>query len=126
VALSAKNSSTGQDRSLRCDKWQCVARQRGVRSDVYEAGSTVQILNDPRFKPLIESSTAPASYCPEHWQKNFNFLKNVRLRTLEKSSMKKNPTPEDPDYSLSFWVVALWPLICVAIGFLAATVIETL
>ena len=25
-------------------------------------GSTVQILNDPRFKPLTESSAAPASY----------------------------------------------------------------
>jgi hypothetical protein len=39
--------------------------------------------------------------------------------------MKKNPTPEN----LSFWVVALWPLIVVAIvsiGFLAADVIKTL
>ena len=43
--------------------------------------------------------------------------------------MKKNPTPEDSDYDSSFWFVALWPLICVAmvtIGFLAVAVIKTL
>jgi hypothetical protein len=43
--------------------------------------------------------------------------------------MKKNPTPENSDYNLSFWFVALWPLICVAIvviGFLAGDVIKTL
>jgi nitrate reductase NapE component len=43
--------------------------------------------------------------------------------------MKKNPTPENSDYDISFWVVVLWPLIVVAIvaiGFLAADVIKTL
>ena len=43
--------------------------------------------------------------------------------------MKKNPTREDSDCNLSFWFVALWPLIVVAIvviGFLAADVIKTL
>ena len=39
--------------------------------------------------------------------------------------MKRNPTPENS----SFWLVALWPLIAVAIvgiGFLATAVIRTL
>jgi hypothetical protein len=43
--------------------------------------------------------------------------------------MKKNPTPENSVCSISFWVVALWPLIVVAVvavGFLAADVIKTL
>jgi nitrate reductase NapE component len=43
--------------------------------------------------------------------------------------MKRNPTRKNSDYNLSFWFVALWPLICVAIvvvGFLAADVIKTL
>jgi hypothetical protein len=43
--------------------------------------------------------------------------------------MKRKPTPENLDWNLSFWVVALWPLIVVAIvclGFLAADVIKTL
>ena len=43
--------------------------------------------------------------------------------------MKRKPTPEDSDYNSSFWLLALWPLICVAIvaiGFLAADVIKTL
>ena len=43
--------------------------------------------------------------------------------------MKRKPTPKNSDYNVSFWVVALWPLIVVAIvtiGFLAADVIKTL
>jgi hypothetical protein len=43
--------------------------------------------------------------------------------------MKRKPTPENPDWNLSFWVVALWPLIVVAIvaiGFLAPAVIKAL
>jgi hypothetical protein len=43
--------------------------------------------------------------------------------------MKKNPTPENPDNNGSFWLMALWPLIVVAIvsiGFLAAGLIKTL
>ena len=43
--------------------------------------------------------------------------------------MKRKPTPKNPDRNLSFWVVALWPLIVVAIvsiGFLAAGLIKTL
>jgi len=43
--------------------------------------------------------------------------------------MKRKSTPENSDYTISFWVVVLWPLICVAImaiGFLAADVIKTL
>ena len=43
--------------------------------------------------------------------------------------MKRKPTPENPDWNLSFWVVALWPLIVVAIvaiGFLAPALIKTL
>ena len=43
--------------------------------------------------------------------------------------MKKNPTPENSDHNISFWVVVLWPLIVVAIvsiGFLAADAIKTL
>jgi hypothetical protein len=42
--------------------------------------------------------------------------------------MKRKPTPENPDWNLSFWVVALWPLIVVAIvaiGFLAPALIKT-
>jgi nitrate reductase NapE component len=43
--------------------------------------------------------------------------------------MKRKPTPKNSDYNVSFWVVALWPLIVVAIvaiGFLAADAIRTL
>jgi nitrate reductase NapE component len=43
--------------------------------------------------------------------------------------MKRKPTPENPDWNISFWFVVLWPLIVVAIvgmGFLAADVIKTL
>jgi nitrate reductase NapE component len=43
--------------------------------------------------------------------------------------MKRKPTPKNPEWNLSFWVVALWPLIVVAIvsiGFLAAGMIKTL
>jgi hypothetical protein len=43
--------------------------------------------------------------------------------------MKRKPTPENPDYSISFWVVALWPLVVlaiVAIGFLTVDLIKTL
>jgi hypothetical protein len=43
--------------------------------------------------------------------------------------MKRKPTPENPDYNVSFWVVVLWLLIVMAIvgiGFLAADVIKTL
>jgi hypothetical protein len=43
--------------------------------------------------------------------------------------MKRKQTPKNSDYDVSFWVVALWPLIVVAIvaiGFLAADVIKTL
>jgi hypothetical protein len=43
--------------------------------------------------------------------------------------MKRNPTPENPYLSISFWVVVLWPLILmalVAIGFLAADMVKTL
>jgi nitrate reductase NapE component len=43
--------------------------------------------------------------------------------------MKRNPTPKNSDWNLSFWVVALWPLIVVAIvaiGFLAPALIKTL
>jgi nitrate reductase NapE component len=43
--------------------------------------------------------------------------------------MKRKPARENPDWSISFWFVVLWPLIVVAIvgmGFLAADVIKTL
>ena len=41
--------------------------------------------------------------------------------------MKRNPTPENPDWNISFWFAVLSPLIGVAIGlFVAAAVIETL
>ena len=43
--------------------------------------------------------------------------------------MKRKPAPENSDWNISFWVVALWPLNFVAIvsiGFLAADVIKTL
>ena len=43
--------------------------------------------------------------------------------------MKRKPTPEKPDWSLSFWFAAFWPLIVVvlvSVGFLAADVINTL
>ena len=42
---------------------------------------------------------------------------------------KRKPTPENSDWDISFWVVALWPLIVVAIvaiGFLAPALIKTL
>jgi nitrate reductase NapE component len=41
--------------------------------------------------------------------------------------MKRKSTPKNSDYDISFWLVVLWPLICVAIvsiGFLAADVIK--
>jgi hypothetical protein len=43
--------------------------------------------------------------------------------------MKRKPSPKNSDYDISFWFVALWPLIwvaIVAIGFLAADLIKTL
>ena len=40
--------------------------------------------------------------------------------------MKRNPTPENPDWNISFWFAVLSPLIGVAIGFVAAAVIEAL
>jgi hypothetical protein len=43
--------------------------------------------------------------------------------------MKRNPTPENSDWSISFWFLVLWPLIVVAIaaiGFLAPALINTL
>jgi hypothetical protein len=40
--------------------------------------------------------------------------------------MKRHPTPENSDWNISFWFAVLSPLIGVAIGFLAAAVIETL
>ena len=43
--------------------------------------------------------------------------------------MKRRPTPKNPEWNLSFWVVVLWPLIVVAIvaiGFLAPALIKTL
>jgi len=44
---------------------------------------------------------------------------------LEKNSMKTNPT-SNSDWNISFWFTVLSPLIGVAIGFVAAAVIETL
>ena len=43
--------------------------------------------------------------------------------------MKRKPTPDNPDWNISFWFVVLWPLIVVAIvaiGFLAPALIKTL
>ena len=40
--------------------------------------------------------------------------------------MKKNPTRKNSDRNISFWFVVLWPLIVVAIGFLAPALIKTL
>jgi hypothetical protein len=40
--------------------------------------------------------------------------------------MKKNPTPEKSDWNISFWFAALSPLIGVALGFVAAAIVETL
>ncbi len=43
--------------------------------------------------------------------------------------MKRKPTPKNSDWNLSFWVVALWPSIVVAIvaiEFLAPALIKTL
>jgi hypothetical protein len=40
--------------------------------------------------------------------------------------VKKKPTPKNSDWNLSFWVVALWSLIVVAIGFLAQALIKTM
>jgi hypothetical protein len=45
---------------------------------------------------------------------------------LEKNSMKTNPSAQGSDWNISFWFAVLSPLIGVAIGFLAAAVIETL
>jgi len=50
---------------------------------------------------------------------------------LEKSGMKKKPTPENSDWNISFWFAAFSPLIGVAIyfasdGFAAGAVIEAL
>lgn len=39
---------------------------------------------------------------------------------------EEETTPENSDWNISFWVVALWPLIGVAIGLAAAAVIEAL
>jgi hypothetical protein len=40
--------------------------------------------------------------------------------------MKRNPTPENSDWNVSFWFVVLSPLIGVALRFAAAAVIEAL
>jgi nitrate reductase NapE component len=43
--------------------------------------------------------------------------------------MKRKPIHKKSDYDFAFWVVALWPLIVVAIvciGFLAPALIKTL
>ena len=40
--------------------------------------------------------------------------------------MKRNPTPENSDWNIFFWVAVLSPLIGVAIGFAAAAAIEAL
>jgi len=43
--------------------------------------------------------------------------------------MKRKPSPENSDWNLSFWIVALWLSIVVAIvsiGFLAADMTKTL
>jgi hypothetical protein len=45
---------------------------------------------------------------------------------LEKSGMKRNPTPENARWNISFWFAVLSPLIGVALGFVAAAVIEIL
>jgi nitrate reductase NapE component len=48
---------------------------------------------------------------------------------LEKSGMKRKSTSGKLEWNASFWLVALWPLIVVAIvaiGFLAADVIKAL
>jgi hypothetical protein len=48
---------------------------------------------------------------------------------LEKNHMKKKPSPGNSDRNICFWLMALWPLIClaiVAIGFLAAGMVKTL
>ena len=40
--------------------------------------------------------------------------------------MKRNSKPENPEWNVSFWFAVLSPLIGVAIGFVAAAVIEAL
>jgi hypothetical protein len=40
--------------------------------------------------------------------------------------MKRNPTPENSDWNMSFWFAVLSPLIGVALGFAAAAVVEAL
>ncbi len=40
--------------------------------------------------------------------------------------MKRKPIHENSDWNISFWFAVLSPLIGVAIGFVAAAVIETL
>jgi hypothetical protein len=40
--------------------------------------------------------------------------------------MKRNPKPENPEWNVSFWFAVLSPLIGVAIGFVAAAIVETL
>jgi nitrate reductase NapE component len=65
---------------------------------------------------------------PKHWQKHFNFPKMSVFERL-RNSMKRKPTSKNSDWNISFWVVALWPLIVVAIvaiGFLAPALIKTL
>jgi hypothetical protein len=62
---------------------------------------------------------------PEHWQKNFKFPKMSIFQCL-RNSMKKKPTPKNSDWNISFWFAVLSPLIGVAIGFVAAAIVETL
>jgi hypothetical protein len=40
--------------------------------------------------------------------------------------MKRNPTPENSGWNISFWFAVLSPLIGVALGFAAAAAIELL
>jgi hypothetical protein len=40
--------------------------------------------------------------------------------------MKRNLKPENPEWHVSFWFAVLSPLIGVAIGFVAAAIVETL
>jgi hypothetical protein len=40
--------------------------------------------------------------------------------------MKRNPTPKNSDWNISFWFAVLSPLIGVALGLVAAAVVENL
>ena len=40
--------------------------------------------------------------------------------------MKREPKPEKREWNVSFWFAVLSPLIGVAIGFVAAAIVETL